>query len=162
MNVWRLIPHHEYPVDLVEWSRDNGTIAIGWGQMGNLNRLAFHTEDELKGIVKDRHMGYSSGSCANGGRSLWRLHHEMRKGDLVIISASGSRRLTMRVTGDYYFKADDPTHSYEHRRKAEVVPINPDRLWHAAGRAGPGEGVYGTLVRCARTLTEAQANALTE
>ena len=130
--------------------------------MGDLRRQVFYSEAELKQIVSDRHPGYSASSRANGGRSLWRLYHEMQIGDLVIISASGSRKLTMRVTGDYYFTNADATHYYEHRRKAEAVPIDPNILWQAANGRAPGEGVFTALIRCERTLSEAEVNALTD
>jgi hypothetical protein len=163
MNVWRLIPHHIDPFAFADWSRSKGALAIGWGQMGDLRQCDTHNEAEMKRLVAEAHPDYSPGSKANGGRSLWRFYHEMQVGDLVIISASGSRKQTMRVTGYYYFVklGDDPSHYYEHRRKAEVVPIDPNRLWQAVGRVASGEGVYSTLVRCTRSLTEAEADALT-
>ena len=130
MNIWRLIPHHERPADFAGWSSRNGTIAIGWGLMGDLRQHRFHNEDELKRLVTHAHPTYSANSRANGGRSLWRFYDQMQVGDLVIISASGSRKQTMRVTGEYCFVnlGDDPSHYYEHRRKAEVVPIDPNLL----------------------------------
>lgn len=164
MNIWRLIPHHEDSARFAEWSRRQGVLAIGWGRMGDLSRYDVHNETEMKRLVADAHSDFSPGSKANGGRSLWRFYNVMQVGDLVIISASGSRRQTMRVTGDYYFvkPGDDPSHYYEHRRQAEVVPIDPNRLWQAVDRVAGGEGVYSTLVRCTRSLTEAEADALTD
>ncbi len=164
MNIWRLIPHHEQPAEFAEWSRSNGVLAIGWGLMGDLRQHHFRDEAELKQLTARTHPGYSTNSWVNGGRSLWRFYSEMQIGDLVIISASGSRKLTMRVTGNYYFVnlGDDPSHYYEHRRNAEVVPIDPNLLWQAANRVAPGEGIYTTLVRCARPLTEAEINALAD
>jgi len=162
MNVWRLIAHHEHPTEVAEWSRREGVIAIGWGWMGDLRQQVFYTEAELKQIVAERHAGFSVNSRVNGGRSLWRLYHDMQIGDLVIISASGSRVLTMRVTGGYYFVGDEAPKYYEHRRKAEVVPIDPNRLWQIAGKAAPGEGVYTTLIRCANPLSDAEFDALVD
>ena len=162
MNVWRLIPHHEDPAQFAEWSRSEKTLAIGWGGMGDLNNHDFCSENELKQIVTAAHPTFSTNSVVNGGRSLWRFHNKMTIGDLVIISASGSRKLTMKVTGDYYFVStgDDPKHYYEHRRKAEAVQIDPNLLWQAANRVAAGEGIYSTLVRCDRQLTEEQADTL--
>lgn len=126
--------------------------------MGDLRQQVFYTEAELKQIVAERHPG--SNSWANGGRSLWRLFHDMQIGDLVIISAAGSRVATMRVTGDYYFLRGDAQNSYEHRRKAEVVQIDPNQLWQIAGKAAPGEGIYTTLIRCTNPLNDAEFAAL--
>ena len=166
MNVWRLISFHmpEHSVHFADWMRKNGTLAIGWGGMGDLNKQEFLNEEQLKWILKSTHPNNSPGSCANGGRSLWRFHHEMEIGDLVIISASGSREHTMRVTGDYYYvnNGDDPSHGYEHRRKAEVVRNDPNHLWQTVNKVAQGEGVYSTLVRCDRKLTEAEVVKLTD
>ena len=164
MNIWRLIPYHvrDRAPELAEWSRKNGVLAIGWGQMGELEQYSVRSETQMKRLVADNHPDYPTNSKVNGGRSLWRFYHEMQVGDLVIVSASGSRRQTMRVTGEYYFVplGEDTSHYYEHRRKAEAVRIDPDHLWKLSGGAAPGEGIYSTLVRCGRGITEAEFNTL--
>lgn len=166
MNIWRLIPYHvrDRAPELAAWSRQKGVLAIGWGQMKDLRQYSIQNEAQMKRLVADTHLrpGYTTNSQVNGGCSLWRFYHEMQEGDLVIISTSGSRQQTMRVIGEYYYvpSGEDTSHHYEHRRKAEVVPINPDRLWHFADGAAPGEGIYSTLVRCARGITEAEVKAL--
>lgn len=157
MNIWRLVAHHERPEEVAEWSRRERTIAIGWGGTGDLNLNNFQNEGELKKIVAIKHP--KSTNSSNGGRSLWRLYDELQIGDLVILSASSSRVATMRVTSDYFFVGDEPNY-YEHRRRAEVVPIDPNKLWQIAGKAAPGEGVYSTLIRCAKSLGDAEYNAL--
>ena len=164
MNIWRLIPYHvkDRAAELAEWSRRNETIAIGWGGTDDLGKQRFSSEAEMKRIVADAHPDFVPNSKVNGGKSLWRFYKEMQIGDLIIISAAGSRKQTMRVTGDYYYAHDDPYHHYEHRRKAEVVPIDANILWHAANKVAPGEGIYTTLVRCDRRLTQADVIALTD
>ncbi len=157
MNVWRLMAHHEYPAEMAEWSRRQGVLAIGWGGVGDLSKQQAHNEEEMKRLVKSTHPGVPSNNWVNGGCSLWRLYSEVRQGDLVIISASSWRALTMRVTGDYYFDDEDASNSYEHRRKGEVVPIDPDWLWHFADGKASGANIRHTLIRCANTLTEAEA-----
>lgn len=164
MNIWRLISHHEDPVEYAEWIVNRGVIAIGWGGTGDLSSdsISFSTAAELRRHVEGAHFGSAVSNWVNGGNSLWRLCREVKKGDLVIISARGSRKSTVRITGDYYYvnNGDDSSHTYEHRRKVEVVPINPNILWQATGGIAPGEGKRSTLVRCARALTDAEANAL--
>ena len=166
MNVWRLIPYHvkERKDELAEWSRKQETIAIGWGGTGDLGQEPFLNEAEMKQIVAAAHPDFVTNSKVNGGCSLWRFHNEMQVGDLVIITGTGSRKQTMRVTGGYYFvnPGDDPSHHYEHRRKAKVVPINPDRLWRAVNGVASGERIYSTLVRCERKLNEAEVIALSD
>lgn len=167
MNIWRLIPYHihDRAPELAAWSRQKCVLAIGWGQTGDLRQYPVQNEAQMKRLVADTHLrpDYTTNSQVNGGRSLWRFYHEMQEGDLVIISTSGSRQQAMRVTGGYYFvpSGEDTSHHYEHRRKAEVVPIDSDRLWHFSGKAAPGEGIYSTLVRCARSINDAEVKALT-
>ncbi len=156
MNIWRLIAHHERPAEMAEWSRRQGVIAIGWGGTDDLHQQHFRNEAGLKRLVAETHTGSSVSNCVNGGCSLWRLYNDMKRGDLVIVSASGWRALTMRVTGDYYFVGDDPLNSYEHRRRAEVVAIDPNHLWQLSGGMAPGENIRRTLIRCARTVTETE------
>ncbi len=162
MNVWRIVAHHERPAEMAEWSRREGVIAIGWGGMGDLRQRQFRNEVDLTRLVANSHASSSVSNYVNGGRSLWRLYNEMQKGDLVIVSASGWRALTMRVMGDYYYVGEREIGSYEHRRKAEVVQIDPSILWHIAGGKAPGENIRRTLIRCAKTLSEADFKALAE
>lgn len=166
VNVWRLIPYHrkERAAEFAEWIRREGTLAIGWGGIADLSQLHFRDEAQLRRLVAEACPGNTPNSRANEGRSLWRFYSQMQIGDLVIVSASGTRTQTMRVTGGYYYvnNADDPTHHYEHRRRAEVVPIDPNRLWHVTGGAAQGEGIYSTLVRCGQPLSEAEVNLLSD
>jgi len=166
MNVWKLIPYHvkDRRDEFAEWSRKHETIAIGWGGTGDLGRNPLPSAAEVKRRVAAAHPGFVTNSKVNGGSSLWRFHDEMQVGDLVIIAGTGPRKQTMRVTGEYYFVAtgDDPTHYYEHRRKAQVVPVNSDLLWRAVNGVASGEGVYSTLVRCSRQLTEADVVELSD
>ncbi len=159
MNIWRLIAHHEHPAQMAEWSRRQGVIAIGWGGTNDLSKQRFSSEAELKRLVIETHLCSSISNCVNGGCSLWRLYTEMKKGDLVIVSASGRRALTMRVNGDYYFAGGDASHSYEHRRRAKVVQVDPNWLWNFSGGLAPGENIRRALVRCARPVTEAEFKA---
>ena len=62
MNVWRLIPHHEYPKEMAEWSRREGAIAIGWGGMGDLRQHHFHSDSELKQLTARTLPGFSTNS----------------------------------------------------------------------------------------------------
>lgn len=156
MNIWRLMSHHKYPAEFAEWSKVNGTIAIGWGSLGDSRNLPIGSEADLKRLTISCHPQSSISNCVNGGSSLWRLYKEMRNGDVVIISASSSRPLTMRVAGDYYFVNDDASNSYEHRRKADVVPIDADQLWRFSGGKAQGENIRRTLICCAHPLTEAE------
>ena len=150
--------HHEHPEEEANWSQREGVLAVGWGNTGNLSQQPFQTESDLKKLVAEAYPTLRN--WATGGRSLWRFYTDMKPGDLVIISARGRRAATLRVTGDYYFVSDASPEHYEHRRRAEVVRIDPNQLWQVAGKGAAGEGIYSTLIRCARPITEAEFNAL--
>ncbi len=149
MKVWRLMAHHEFPERAAQWSQREGVLAIGWGETGDLNKQRFSTQDDLVQIVKRSHSNSS-----NGGRSLWRLHQEIGIGDSVILSANGRRVAVFRVTSEYSYVGGEYPIYYEHRRKAELLPIDPDRLWHLAGGMASGQSVYQTLVCCDRSLAD--------
>ena len=80
--------------------------------------------------------------------------HEMKVGDLVILSANGSRQCVVQVTGEYDFHpVSNEDHDYAHRRPAKLVDIDPNDLWvRAGGMASPGQHVYMTLIKCARQV----------
>ncbi len=161
MKIWRLITHHELGEEVARWSRREGAIAIGFGGTGDLSQRHFRNASELTQIIAAHHSHNSVSNCVNGGRSLWRLYSEMQNGDLVILSAGSARRvLTMRVTGGYFFVGDEYPPYYEHRRKAEAVSVDPNRLWKISGGAAEGESIRRTLIRCANTLTETEYKAL--
>jgi hypothetical protein len=163
ITVWRLITHHERGEEVAEWSRREGIIAVGFGGTGDLAIRRPLDASDLTRMIGDNHPDSSTSNRVNGGHSLWRLYHELRAGDLVILSAGSSgagRLLTMRVTGDYFFVGGEYPPYYEHRRKAEVVPIDPDLLWQFSGGAAAGENVRRTLIRCARALSEEQCREL--
>jgi hypothetical protein len=161
INIWRLIAHHELGEEVAQWSRREGVIAVGHGGMGDLNKRHFQNASDLAQIIAANHPHSSTSNCVNGGHSLWRLYSEMKIGDLVILSASSAGRvLTMRVTGGYFFVGDEFPPYYEHRRKAEAVPIDPNHLWRVSGGAAGGENVRRTLIRCAHALTQAEYHAL--
>src|SRR5688500_6587109 len=161
MTVWRLILHHEkqFIEQAIQWSRREGFVAIGWGRMGDLRGVPLRTVEELTQVVARCHPHETRSNHVHGGRSLWRFFKEMKKGDLIILSTGGGRVQTMRVTGGYYF-VDHEHPRYEHRRPAEPVGIDPDRLWRAAGGMAPGQMIYSTLIRCARELSDADLNSL--
>ena len=89
MNIWRIMAHHQHPAKMAEWSRHNGVIATGWGGAGDLRDKHFGSERELSRQIATTHPNSSVSNYVNGGGSLWRLYHEMKQGDLVIMSASG-------------------------------------------------------------------------
>ena len=125
-----------------------------------MNQQRFRNAEELTPLVAVAYPDNSVSNGVNGGHSLWHLYSGVQNGDLIIVSAAGRRVMTMRVTSDYYFVGDEGPDYYEHRRRAKVVPIDPDRLWQLSDGMASGEHTDRTLVRCARSISEAEFNAL--
>lgn len=159
MNVWRLIAHHEYPRQEADYYLREKMFAIGWSGTEDLRQHSFQNAKELTSLVAATHP-FSVSSCVNGGRSLWHLHSGVQNGDLVIVSAHGQRVVTMRVTGDYYYNGDEEPAHYGHRRRAEAVPIDANRLWQVSGGMAAGENIRRTLIRCAHPISEVEFDAL--
>ncbi len=163
MNIWRLITHHEQPEEVVQWSREKGRIAIGWGLVGDLS--LYSSPKEIADAIKQFHPKRDNAGL--GGPSLWHFYHDMQIGDLVILSTgkNGGRRLVMRVQGPYeyvrkeeerpLYKAyrDDP--SYHHQRGASVTSYDPNELWEKAGaKEARGDNIRWTLIRCLRPVDQ--------
>jgi hypothetical protein len=118
-------------------------------------------EQHLTTLVERAHRPWnlSTSSTVNGGRSLWRLYHDVKIGDLVILNTN-RRELVMRVLGEYYYEQDSfSRNNYCHRRKAEAIPVDPDWLWRLSGGMAPGENVRRTLFRCQNTVDEAEVKS---
>lgn len=144
----------EYYDEVIRRTLSNSEIAVGWGQVGDLRQCAFGNERGITNLVSEAYPTLIGTQHANGGRSLWNLYHEMQIGDLVIVNKR-TPTLTMRVVGDYFYDYEaSGTEDYDHRRKAEAVPIDPIRLWQMSGKIAPGQSCYPALVRCARSLTD--------
>lgn len=161
MNIWRLKIHHDpnqYD-QVLHWSETQRMIAIGWGDTGDLRNLAPREPQDIARHLAVVSPDRTTSSRSNAGNSLWRLYSEMRIDDLVILN-SNHREKTMRVRGNYFFKDGEYPPYYEHRRKAEALPVDPNRLWHRSGGAAAGQSIYSTLVRCANGITEAELREL--
>jgi ppGpp synthetase/RelA/SpoT-type nucleotidyltranferase len=133
MKTWRLMAHHQNPVEAVHIYSEEGFIAIGWGHTGELQGSNFTSHQEItKQITSTWPDAHNAGQ---GGRVLWGFIHELSRGDYVIVSVPGRRMLVMEVTGDYFWEpsTDDVLLNYQHRRPAKVVDIDPDELWTQHG-----------------------------
>ena len=146
--VWRLVTHHAHAERMLLWSQNNDQIAIGWDAGGDLS--GFTSAAQISAAValhlpNNRNKGVS-------GPQLWKFVHELKVGDLVILSTGKRRGAVMRVSGPYFFagETDGDDQLYHHRRSAQLTDIDPNVLWRAAGAGdlAPNQSIYWTLVRC--------------
>ena len=131
MAIWRLITHHEYPQDALNWYLQHHVIALGWGNCGagDLRELDVGNQHEIANLVDET----NKGEC---GRCLWDFWQEMQVDDLVILRFASINHKVVKVISDYFFDDTYPPgvnrnnlDGYYHRRKIELTQENPDRLW---------------------------------
>ena len=146
MNTWRLMTYHAKPNPMLDWTRQNVRIAIGWGDIGSLSN--FHSVEEVKTAIKARPRYPQYPNAGSTGPSLWDFYTEMRRGDLVILS-TGKRELVVEVVGDYEWRqSPDFEGNYWHQRRVKLTALNPEKVWRGAGAGFPiGESRYRTLLR---------------
>ena len=158
ITVWRLNPHHAAPHDALQWAKETGRLAIGWGRIGDIKAQNYSPQaifDAVKKSYPDRR---------NAGGFQHSLHdfcYRIRLGDLVILR-SKKNLLVMEVTGNYEYKPtpeEPPIGDYQHQRRATVLAISPDELWSKAGGVGQ-HSPYPPLVECRNPIDAETKTAL--
>jgi len=145
MAVWRLTTHHIDQDRLLKWSFDHSKIALGWSEVGDLRKFENANEISLRA-----HVAYPDNrNWSVSGRQLWGFCHELKTGDLVILSSRGRRAAVFEVTGEYVFdsNAQDDNY-YGHQRSARPVGVDANELWKQAGGTATGQAIYWSLIKC--------------
>jgi predicted Mrr-cat superfamily restriction endonuclease len=132
---------------MLDWTRKNERIAIGWGDIGSLT--SYRSVEEVKTAIKAQSRYHQYPNAALMGPSLWDLYTEMQKGDLVILS-TGKREQVVEVVSAYeWCQNPDFEGNYWHQRRVKLTTRNPEKVWHEAGASFPvGQSRYRTLLRC--------------
>lgn len=148
-HVWRLIAHHEDSDLAIQTCKEASRIAIGWGRIGDLHRFSASTSEIGKAI---RSFYPKLSNARLGGPSLLRFAHQIRIGDIIIISDGSRRRDVAEVTGEYQWNTDwspVPQGDYWHQRAANFWAVAPaDELWRRCGAAvAEGESIRWPLAR---------------
>jgi restriction system protein len=95
--IWGL--HHSGGLSLV----DDGWIAIGWPQAGDLTDLPDDRE-AFKDRLRERFSAKSESWVANAAGQLLRFRHVMAVGDLVVYPRKADRTINIgRITGEYAY-----------------------------------------------------------
>jgi hypothetical protein len=150
MNIWRLIPHHEFKTKACEAYIQAGRIAVGWNDVGDLSRWVPRSADEVRDAIK-RDMPHLNNAHL-GGPSLWNFWCVMKVGDLVIAPHPKGRPV-FEVTGKYEYLNDAiQTAGYHNTRRAELTDIDGNALWEELGGAvAPGEPHYQSVALLQRS-----------
>jgi 5-methylcytosine-specific restriction protein B len=93
---WIVAPYNSAAPQIFDkaWEYDlqNGTIAIGWTELGDFSNLS---KAELKSkYIETYGDNYAKNTVAKDINALWRFYHEMLPGDVVI-----ARRGTKKIIG---------------------------------------------------------------
>lgn len=52
MKIYRLIVHHETPLEALEWIRKKQVICIGWGKIGDISGNGYRNPQEIGKAIK--------------------------------------------------------------------------------------------------------------
>lgn len=113
--------------------RTRGIMAIGWGEIGDLNE--FVSKDEIKQKMK---ACFGEGkSYKNAAHAVWQFLHEMKPGDIVFVK-KGMYSIVGRgvVQSDYEYEAD---------REDEFRNVRQVNWTHNGEWPHPGQAAMKTL-----------------
>lgn len=149
MNIWRLISFHEEALKPQVTQRfiDHGRIAIGWGNIGNLNQYA--TKAAIGEAIRHHYINPTNSNI--GGPSLWHMCANVQVGDLVIVDAQKAWARVVEVTSGYEWSNAQPNvvdfPDYWHQRS--IIPrddIDASQLLKVTGtRPSPGQSAQLVL-----------------
>ncbi len=150
--LWRLITHHEYPDDALQWYLNHSLIALGWGDIGDLQNQQINCQTDISVLCNQVYGPGNTGEC---GRCLWDFWQIMATGDLVILGTGGGyRACVVEVVGNYFFDITYPPSvnaqrldGYYYRREVKLTNYNADVLWRRSNLA-PGANIRFAL--CSR------------
>jgi restriction system protein len=124
--MWGL--HHSGGWPLVE----EGTIAIGWVDAGDITDLADERE-EFKEHLRVRYPEKSENWVANAAGQLLRFRHVMQPGDLVVYPQKSDHSINVgRIVGPYRYEPQ-VSERYPHRRQVEWVRTELSRQLFSQG-----------------------------
>ena len=149
LNVWRLVPHHSDRDAAIIWTAKHNKIAIGWGQVGDLKDMQPESAEDITAAIRAAYPKIPNSK--HGGDSLWRLYHEMKEDDLVIIRAGTGHDVVAEVVSDYFWTPDEGGQraGYQHMRAIEITEYDPAKVearGKLKGNATPRQNTYDSLV----------------
>lgn len=102
-------------------SGEEGTIAIGWDEVGDLRQLAT-TRDAIKKALTANAPQETPQRAASATGALYKFAHEMKPGDIVVVSSKYDGAINIgKVAGSYYY--DCEATSNRHRRSVEWLRV---------------------------------------
>ena len=102
---------------------NQGLIAIGWEEMGNLSAINA-TRDAYKEKYLAVYPNAKKGSIPTSAGMLYRFVHEVQEGDYVIFPSKTDRKINIGVVESAYFY-DAAAARYPNRRKVKWLKHLP-------------------------------------
>ncbi|WP_312529531.1 restriction endonuclease [Paracoccus sp. (in: a-proteobacteria)] len=94
---------------------DDGYVAIGWGEMGDLRQ--YIDRDALKSALSSHYPDKKPGALPVDAGTLFRFSRDIREGDIVIYPSKHDRMVNIgRFVGEYFYVPDDRDEYPNHRR----------------------------------------------
>jgi len=148
--VWRLITHHTNPDEALIWYQEHNLIALGWGNIGNLQNQQVNNQHDIAALYNQV---YSQGNAGECGRCLWDFWNVMAIGDLVILGiGKGRRACVVEVVGNYLFNNNYPPNvnaqmldGYYHRRAVMPTKHEANDIWKQNALPAPGANIRHAL-----------------
>ena len=160
--VWRLMTHHKYPEEALQWAIEHERLAIGWGRIGDIKVEGYASPTTVFAAIKKFYPERRDN--VSHGRSLYHFCYQMKVGDLVILKADGNYAGVMEVTSEYEYKQLSEATSigdYQHQRKAKILAIDAKALWTCAGeKAVEGSNIRVPLIQCIKPIDMTTKEAL--
>lgn len=102
---------------------DDGVIAIGWSEVGDLAKIKANREDYYK-VYSKTYPNKSKQSIAGSAGQLYRFVNEAKIGDYVIYPTKFNRMINIgRIEGEYFF--DSKESEYKQKRKVKWLKKLP-------------------------------------
>ena len=127
VTIWRLIAHHENRAAAMRWSLENGRIAVGWDNIGDLRTQGYNSQIAITNAGRKFHP--LNRNFTSAGFSLWNFYREMKCGDLVILKGDKDNRV-VEVESDYFFDSKNCSSNgdYFHQRSVKFTQLDPHKL----------------------------------
>ncbi len=102
---------------------NNGLIAIGWEEMGDLSAISV-SRDAFKEKYLAAYPDAKKGSVATSAGKLYWFVHEVQKGDYVVFPSKVDHKINIGIVESAYFY-DDAATLYPNRRKVKWLKHLP-------------------------------------
>jgi 5-methylcytosine-specific restriction endonuclease McrA len=149
VQIWKLISHHEQPLEAFREFCDRNVVAVGWSAIGDLRSRKPGSSTDISAWIRDVYPDLTNSQT--GGPSLWNFFAGIQPGDHVIVASQGRRFGVFEITGPYVFTSEqDSVFGYRHVRPAQLTDLDADTLWEACGRdVAIGHAIRWTVAQLA-------------